>query len=150
MQESTANDFYERIVEGTDYTKTIELEHGSGATLEDVQMSPVNKRTLADVMNSLPEEMFSAVEEADSPEEAEDMIEQGGGEDMSLSAMSSEAVDAFERLVKESLSHPQLTNTQMHSIIDALDFGMLFELGGEIIDMSFADGEAIKDFREKE
>lgn len=147
MNESTANDFYERIVEGTDYTRTITLEHGSGAPLEGVEMHPVDKQVLADVIQSLPNEMFDAVEQADDPDEAEEMLE---GEGMSLASMSSDTVDAFEKLVKESLRHPELTSTQMNQIVDALDFGLLFELGGEIIDMSFAEGGVIKDFREQE
>lgn len=148
MNESTANDFYERIVAGTDYKRTIDLTHGSGATLEGVQVHPVDKRVLADVIQALPEDMFSAVEEADSPEEAEEMLEEGDS-GMSLSSMSSETVDAFENLVKASLKHPELTSTQMGHIVEELDFGMLFELGGEIIDMSFSEGGAIKDFREQ-
>lgn len=147
MNESTANDFYERIVEGTDYTKTITLDHGSGASLDGVEMHPVDKQVLADVIQSLPEEMFNAVEQADDPDEAEEMLE---GEGMSISSMNSDTVDAFERLVAESLRHPDLTSTQMEQIVDNLDFGLLFELGGEIIDMSFAEGGVIKDFREQE
>lgn len=146
MNESTANDFYERIVNGTDHKRVITLEHGTGDNLEDVEMHPVDKGTLADVIQSLPEDMFGAVEEADDPEEAEEMLEEEG---MSIASMSSDTVEAFENLVKESLRHPDLTGVQMGHIIDELDFGMLFELGGEIIDMSFAEGGAIKDFREQ-
>lgn len=151
MQESTANDFYERIVEGTDYTRTISLDHGSGATLDGVEMHPVDKKTLAYVIQNLPEEMFSAVEEADSPEEAEEMLEEDNKDESgSIAAMSADTIDAFERLCNESLRHPELTDTQMGHIVDALDFAMLFELGGEIIDMSFSDGGAIQDFRESQ
>lgn len=149
MQDKQANDFYERIVEGTEYTRKIELSHESGETLEGVEMHPVDKQTLADVIQALPEDMFSAVEAADSPEEAEEMLE-GSGAGMSLSSMSSDTVDAFEELVAESLSHPAYTNTQMEQVVQALGFAKLFELGGEIIDMSFAEGGAIEDFREPE
>lgn len=147
MQESTANDFYERIVEGTDYEKEITLTHGSGAELEGVIMTPVSKRVLANVVNKLPDDMFDAVEEADSPDEAEEMLEESG-EDLSLSSLNEDTVEAFEELCQESLSHPDLTNTQMNQIIEALDFEMLFTLGGEVMDISFAEGNAIKDFRE--
>jgi hypothetical protein len=148
MNESTANDFYERIVQGTDYSKKITLTYGSGDELMGVEMHPVNKGILADVIQSLPEDMFDAVEKADSADEAEEMIE--GEQGMSISSMSSETVEAFERLVSESLCHPELTQSQMSSIVEALDFSMLFELGGQIIDMSFSDGNAIKDFQEQE
>lgn len=152
MNESTANDFYDRIVQGTDYTKKITLTHGSGAELEGVKMHPVNKRILANVISSLPTSMFDAVEEADSPEEAEEMLEQqqDGDDSGALDAMSEDTVAAFEQLAKHSLMHDELTKTQMAQIIEALDFGVLFKLGGEIIDISFADSNAIKDFREQE
>lgn len=149
MQQSTANDFYERIVNGTDQKKTIELEHGSGAKLEGVKVSPVNKATLAATIQNLPEDLFEAVESAESPEEAEKMIEQQDNT-MSISALGEDTVEAFEDLCSEALSHPELTSTQMDHIISELDFGLLFEIGGDVIDMSFADGGAIKDFREQE
>lgn len=147
MQESTANEFYDLIVEGTDYKKTIELTHKTGKELSGVEVHPVDKKTLANVIQSLPDDMFSAVEEADDADEAEDMLDEQG---MSMGSMGPETVDAFEDLVKESLRHPELTNTQMGHIVDTLDFGMLFEIGGDVIDMSFSDGGAIKDFRAKE
>jgi hypothetical protein len=149
MQESTANEFYERIVEGTDYVKKIELEHGSGHKLEGVEMHPVDKQTLASVVQALPSEMFDAVKDADDPDEAQEMLEDGGA-DTSLDSMNAETVQAFEQLVSDSLRHPELTNSQMQSIVEALDFEVLFELGGEIMDMSFSDSGAIKDFREQE
>jgi hypothetical protein len=149
MQENTAIDFYNRITEGTEYEKKITITHKSGQELEEVKMSPVTKQVLADVIQKLPEDMFEAVEEADDPDEAEEMLEEKG-ESMSLSAMSEDTVDAFERLVKESLSHDDLTDTQMKKIVDSLNFELLFELGGDIIDMSFAQSGAIKDFREQE
>lgn len=147
MQESTANDFYERLVEGTDYEKTVTLEHGSGATLE-VEVHPVDKKELANVIQTLPEEMFNAVEEADNPDEAKDMLDDE--DDMSVSAMSGDTVDGFENLVSSSLKHDDLTQPQIDSIVSELDFAVLFELGGDIIDMSFAEGSAIKDFHAQE
>lgn len=147
MQDSTANEFYERIVSGTDYGETITLDDGQGEPLVGVEMHPVDKSILADVISSLPEDMFDAVEEADDPDEAEEMMEDEG---MSIATMSSNTVDAFEKLVKESLEHPQLTNVQMRQIVSELDFGTLFELGGEVIDMSFSEGSAIQDFQKQE
>lgn len=148
MQENDAVDFYERIVQGKDYTETISLEHSSGDVLEGIEMHPVDKQTLAGVIQRLPDDMFDALEEADDPDEAEDMIEEN--ENVSLSVMSEDTVEGFEILLKESLVHPDLTKTQMRSIVEELDFSVLFELGGEIIDMSFSRGAAIKDFREQQ
>jgi len=148
MNKSNANEFYERIVEGTDYTETITLNDGRGG-LEGVEIHPVDKGTLADVIQSLPDEMFDAVEDADNPDEAEEMLEESEG-GASVASMSSETVDAFEDLLKESLRHPDLGSTQMDSVVEALDFGTLFELGGRVIDMSFSEGSAIKDFQEQQ
>lgn len=148
MQESKANEFYDRIVNGKNYKEHITLEHSSNAALENVEMHPVDKQTLAYVIQKLPEEMFEAVEEADNPEEAEEMLEEDEGS-LNLSAMSDDTVDAFETLVESSLSHDKLTPTQMNEIIESLDFAVLFELGGQIIDMSFAQSGAIKDFHEQ-
>lgn len=146
MEQETAIDFYDRLVQGKEYTETITLEHKSGATLKDVRMKPVDKKILANVIEKLPEEIFDAVETAENPEEAEEMLDDDVS---SIGAMSSGTVEAFEDLCVASLSHEELTQTQMEQIIEELDFGVLFELGGQIIDISFADGAAIKDFREQ-
>jgi hypothetical protein len=144
MQDSQAVDFYNRIVEGQDYVEEIELTHESGDAIT-IEVHPVDKQTLASVIQSLPEDMFDAMEEAENADEAEELIEEE--EDVSLDVMSDQTVDAFERLVKESVRHPDLTSSQMDTIVEDFNFETLFELGGEIIDMSFAKGGAIKDFR---
>ena len=62
MQEENALDFYDRIVSGKDAYQTISLEHSSGAVLDGVEMHPVDKKTLAGVIERLPEELFESVE----------------------------------------------------------------------------------------
>lgn len=148
MEESTANEFFELLSEGTDHYKTIEVEHGSGRVLKNVEMHPVDKKTLAFVIQSLPDEMFTALEEADDADEASEML--GDDEDTaSLAAMSEDTVEAFERLVTESLRHDEANSVQMRKFVESLDFITLFELGGEIIDLSFSSNNAIKGFREQ-
>lgn len=152
MKNTEANDFYDRIVDGQQYFETVTLTHESNAELEGVELHPVDKQSLSSVIEALPEELFEALEEADDPEEAEEMLdeEEGGEAGSGLAAMNEKTVTAFENLVKESARHPELTNTQMADIIDALDFVVLFELGGKIIDMSYAKSGSVKDFREQE
>jgi len=142
-QENDAIAFYDRIVKGQDDKDTITLEHSSGDNLEGVIMKPVSKRVLASVIQRLPEEMFDAVEETDDYDEAEEELEEQG---MSASAVTEATVAAFEDLCTESLSHPDLTNTQMGQIVEALGFEMLFSLGAEIIEISFEKSGDIKDF----
>jgi len=142
-QDNDAIAFYDRIVKGKDNEDTITLEHSSGEELSGVEMEPVSKRVLASVIQRLPEEMFNAVEETDDYDEAEEELEEQG---MSASAVTEATVTAFEDLCAESLSHPDLTNTQMEHIIEALGFEMLFSIGAEIIEISFEKSGDIKDF----
>lgn len=147
MQENSAVDFYNRIVEGQDKSDTISLEHSSGHTLEGVEMNPVSKRVLASVIQRLPPEMFDAVDEAEDADEAEEELENRG---MSTQAVTEQTVEAFEDLCAESLSHGELTKTQMRQIVENLGFEVLFSLGAEIIEMSFNNSGDIKDFHEQQ
>ena len=61
MKNNDSNDFYNRIVEGQEYYETVTLTHESGAELEGVELHPVDKQTLASVIEKLPEEMFDAI-----------------------------------------------------------------------------------------
>jgi hypothetical protein len=133
MEEEEALEFYERITQGTKRFQIISLEHETGSVLNDVKMHPVNKRTLAGVIQQLPENMFAAVEDTETAEEAEEALQESGE---GLNAVTEETVNAFENICEESLTHPKLTNTQMKHIIAQLNFETLFELGTEIINMS--------------
>lgn len=146
MQEEEALDFYNRVTSGTKQYETVSLEHKSGSTLTDVEMHPVDKTTLAGIIERLPDEMFEAVEDADSPEDAEEQLEEGGGD---LSAVTGETVEAFEDLCKSSLDHGKLTKPQMDSIVEELNFEVLFELGTEIIDMSSEETGSVRAFQKQ-
>ncbi len=146
MQEEQALEFYDRITSGKDRYDSISLEHDSGATLEGVQMHPVDKRTLASVIERLPNELFEAVEDAPDPDAAEEEFEEGGG---NLAAVTEGTVEAFEDLCAESLSHDELTSTQMKHIVSELNFETLFRLGTEIINMSVESTGAVRDFQKQ-
>lgn len=146
MQQEEALNFYDRIVSGKDAYETISLEHNSGATLEGVEMHPVDKRTLAGVIERLPDELFNAVEDADDAEAAEEEFEEQGG---NISAVTESTVEAFEDLCAESLVHNELTRTQMRHIVGELSFETLFALGTEIINMSVESTGAIRDFQKQ-
>lgn len=146
MEETEALDFYQRITQGTKRHETITLEDVSGAALGGVEMHPVDKKTLAGIIEKLPDEMFDAVEDAENPEDAEEQLEEEGG---SLNAVNGDTVDAFETLCKESLSHPELTKPQMERIVEELNFEVLFELGTEIINMSSEQTGSIRGFQKQ-
>ena len=144
MQQEDAIDFYKRVTQGTKQKKIITLEDQSGASLPNVEMHPVDKKTLASVIQKLPDAMFDAVDEADDAEEAEETIE--NSESLSMNAVTEETVEAFENLCKQSLQHPDLAQPQMKGIINNLNFEMLFSIGTEIIDMSAESDGAVQDF----
>ncbi len=144
MQQEEAIDFYKRVTQGTKQKKIITLEDQSGASLPNVEMHTVDKKTLASVIQKLPDAMFDAVDEADNAEEAEETIE--NSESLSMNAVTEDTVDAFENLCKESLQHPDLAPPQMKGIINNLNFEMLFSIGTEIIDMSAESDGAVQDF----
>lgn len=146
MQEEEALEFYERITGGTDNYETISLEHHTGAVLSDVKLHPVDKKTLAGVIERLPEELFDAVEDAPDPETAEEEYEEEGG---NLSAVTESTVGAFEDLCIESIDHDELTSTQLRHIVKELNFETLFRLGTEIINMSVESTGAVRDFQKQ-
>lgn len=147
MQQTEALDFYERVTEGTEQYKEITLEHKSGAALSGVRMYAIDKQKLAGVIERLPSSMFEAVEGAEDADEAEEELEDAGG---NLDAVTEETVLAFEDLVAESLDHDEYTSTQIRHIAEELDFETLFRLGTEIINMSVEDTGSIRDFHEPE
>lgn len=144
MEQEEALDFYQRITEGRDRSKTISLEHSSGAVLEGFKLHVVDKQTLAGIVERLPEEMFESVEGAEDADEAEEELEEAGG---SLSAVNESTVSAFEDLIIDSIDHPELTAPQIEDIIHELNFETLFELGTEIINMSVEETGSIRSFR---
>lgn len=146
MQQEEALDFYERVTQGTEQYKTISLEHKSGATLSGCKIYAVDKQSLAGIIERLPDDMFDAVEGAEDADEAEEQLEEEGGD---LSAVTEETVQAFEDLISASLDHDSLTNSQINTLAEELDFETLFELGTEIINMSVEDTGSIRGFQEQ-
>jgi hypothetical protein len=145
MQETDAVNFYQRVVEGKKQSRSIDLEHADGYVLADVQMHPVDKKKLGEVIEQLPESIFEAAEEADGDiEQAEEEV------DGDMSAVTEGTVAAFEDLLHDSLQHEELTTTQMRAIVNELSFEMLFELGSECINMSVEETGEIRDFHEQD
>lgn len=145
MKAETAMEFYERIVSGTKSSKLITLELETGHALEDVELHPVPKTTLASVIERLPDEMFEAVEQAEGDAEVAEEDMEGD-----LSAVSEQTVEAFEDLCRESMAHEELAPEAMEDIVDELDFEVLFEVGTIIVDMSAEESGSIKAFHEQD
>jgi hypothetical protein len=147
-QKEEAEEFYERVLGGSDYSKTITLEHNSGAELEDVQMTAVSKGDIGDAVSDMPDEMFEAAEDEDvSAEEAQELAEEqaSGG----AGAINKQVVQGFEELCNKSLEHPQLSPSQMEQIVGELNFETLFELGSEILSVSIEESGDVQGFREQ-
>lgn len=148
MMEQDPIDFYKDVTKGIDKSKTITLNAENGRELPNVELHPVSKEVLASIINRLPDEMFDAVEEADSTDEAEEMIEEET--DMSMNSINEDTVKAFKELCKESLQHPNLANAQMRDIVEGLNFEVLFGVGTEIIEVSSENDGAVTDFHVQE
>jgi len=148
MSESVdPQEFHDRVIEGTDGFRVITLSAQDNSELENVQMHPVSKGTLTRAIEAMPDSVFEAVEDADedmSPEEAEEIASQNGG-----AQVTEEMYWAFDKLCVESLKHEGLSETQMELIIDEFAFGVVFELGSEILTYSLEESGTVRDFREQ-
>jgi len=148
MKENDPMDFYRELTDGTDQYKSIELSLQSGRSLPNVELHPVSKETLASIINRLPDEMFDAVDEADSTEEAEEMIEEET--DMSMNSIDEDTVKAFKKLCKDSMRHNSLAPAEMRAVVENLNFEVLFGVGTEVIEMSSENDGAVTDFHVQE
>lgn len=145
-QKEAPDDFYERVLEGPDNSKTIVLPHKTGAELHDVKMTAVEKKEIADAIGDMPDELFEAAEEGDvDPEEAEEMARQHGN----TAAIDGSVIEGFENLCIESLEHAALSKSQMKQIVSEQSFQGLFQLGSEVLNFSIENSGDIEGFREQ-
>lgn len=148
MSESVdPQEFQDRVIEGTDGYRAITLSAQDGSELENVEMHPTSKGTLTQAIEAMPDSVFEAVEDAEedmSAEEAEELAQQKGG-----AQVTEDMYWAFEKLCKESLEHEGLSETQMGLIVDEFAFGVIFELGSEILTYSLEESGSVRDFREQ-
>lgn len=119
------------------------LEHESGAELT-VELRPVDRKKLLDEIGRLPDEMLETLSEAEDEEEAQELAE----EQNMLSGVNGNTVLAFENICAESFYHDDLTSHHYEDLVSELDFETLFEIGSEVIEMSFENTGSIKDFHE--
>lgn len=140
-----AMDFYQRVTETEDETREYTLEHQSGAAIT-VSLTTVNRKMLLDEINRLPEEMLGTLSEAEDEEEAQELAE----EQNMLSGVTGDTVLAFENICIDSMTHEDLTTHHFEEIVAQLDFETLFEIGSEVIEMSFEDAGSIKDFQKED
>jgi hypothetical protein len=138
-------EFYKRVTESKNDVREYTLEHQSGAQMT-VELTVVNRKTLLDEINRLPDEMLETLSEAEDEEEAQQRAE----EQNMLSNVNGDTILAFENICVNSLNDPEdkLTSHNFEEIVAELDFETLFEIGSEVIEMSFEETGSIKDFHE--
>lgn len=139
-------EFYQRAVGGEDddpVTKKYVLKHESNAEIT-VDLHVVERKTLLDEINRLPDEMMEMLSQADDEEEAQEMAE----EQNMLSGVNGQTIMAFEHICIESMDHDDLTRHHFEELVTELDFEVLFEIGARVIELSFEEQGSIKDFRE--
>lgn len=141
MTQTDAMDFYQRVTQSGNDIRTYTLEHQSGAEL-NVELTVVNRKTLLDEIHRLPDQMLQTLSEAEDEEEAQEMAEDRN----MLSNVNGDTILAFENICVASMNHDELTSHNFEEIVAELDFETLFEIGSEIIEMSFEESGSIKDF----
>jgi len=141
MSNVDAMDFYKRVTESENEVREYTLEHESGAEL-NVELTVVNRKTLLDEINRLPDAMLETLSQAEDEDEAQEMAE----EQNMLSNVNGDTILAFENICVASMNHDELTSHNFEEIVAELDFETLFEIGSEVIEMSFEETGSIKDF----
>lgn len=138
-------EFYKRVTESENDVRSYTLEHDSSAAMT-VDLTVVNRKTLLDEINRLPDAMLETLSEAEDEDEAQEMAE----DQNMLSNVNGDTILAFENICVNSMSDPdgELTTHHFEEIVAELDFETLFEIGSEVIEMSFEETGSIKDFHE--
>lgn len=134
-------DFYKRVTESENEVREYTLEHQTGAELT-IELTVVNRKTLLDEINRLPDAMLQTLSEADDEDEAQEMAQ----EQNMLSNVNGDTILAFENICVASMNHDELTSHNFEEIVAELDFETLFEIGSEVIEMSFEETGSIKSF----
>lgn len=154
------DEFFEKTVEGTDYTETITLVRPDGGELHDVQMSPVEKTSLARLFGAMPGDMIDTGDLDDdidfddlSPQEAQELLDENEevAEKLSIDTdvMNEDFYGELERLCMESLSHPNFTDAEFSVLLEELSFNLTFSLGSEVMAFSMENSGDIVDFRKQ-
>lgn len=143
MTQVDAMEFYQRVTDSEERTEEYVLTHESNAELT-VELQVVNRKTLLDEINRLPDEMMEMLSEAEDEEEAQEMAE----EQNMLSGVNGDTIMAFENICVEAMNHDELTRHNFEDMVSELSFEVLFEMGSKVIELSFEEQGSIKDFRE--
>jgi len=142
MTETDAMDFYQRVTESKADSREYTLEHQSGAEVT-VEINSVDRKELLDEINRLPNQMLDTLSEADDEEDAQELAE----EQNMLSNVNGDTVLAFENICIAAINHDKWTTHNVQDIVAELDFETLFEIGSEVIEMSFEETGSIKSFQ---
>lgn len=136
-------EFYQRVTDNEHKSKEYTLEHENGYELT-VDLEVVDRKTLLDEISRLPDEMLETLSEAEDEEEAQEMAE----DQNMLSGVNGQTILAFENICVESMNHEDLTRHNFEDMVGELSFEVLFEMGAQVIEMSFEEQGSIKDFHE--
>jgi len=155
MPEVSGTEFLKAHGQFTPDTREFTLEDGENRQLT-VTLTGVDRKELFDELNKLSsgfiELMMSGNEQDLSVEDLEnvdDPSELGLDVDPGkiLSEVDGSTIEVFENLFARSASHEDLTSLDMETLAGRLSFEVLFEAGGEVIDLSLQDPNRIRRFR---
>lgn len=154
INEVDAMEFYNEVVDETDphkveHTQSLILEADNGAELE-VHITNIDRKFAIDKLNRLPEDLLEQMAEAevdaDSVDDVQDLDPDEAPTD-TMATLDGDAIGAFEELVAEGLSHPELSTHHFEQIVRRLDLGVLFEIGALVLESSLEDDARVTGFR---
>lgn len=117
-----------------------------------VELEEVERKDLFNELHRLPSGFIDVMlsggvddlEDVDDPEDVDLDVDPSE----LINHIDGNTIDVFESLFAISANHPDLTSMDMEELSTSLSFEVLFEVGGEVIDLSLADNGRIKRFRE--
>jgi len=148
MTEVDPMEFYKQVTNSDNKSREYVLEHEASNMEMPVELTVVDRKTLLDEINRLPDEMLQTLSQADDEDEAQEMAEERN----MLSNVNGDTVLAFENICVASMHDPRdkLTSHNFEEIVAELDFETLFQIGSKVIELSFEETGSIKNFRKVE
>jgi len=146
MDEGDALQFYEDVVGGenhVDERREFVLTAANNRE-QTVYLTKLDRKYIIDQLNKLPDEMLEMFSEAEDPEDIDE--EEAAS---TMSSLTGDAIEAFEKSCVESMDHPDLTEHHFEGMVEELNLEVLFEMGSRVMELSLDEGGKITGFREQ-
>lgn len=153
-EEVSGSRFLDSISQTERETREYSIENKRGEYIT-LTLTEVDRQDLFDQLRRLPSGFIDLMMSSDDELENIDDVEHSDDIDTDvdpgkmLSNIDGDTIDVFEQLFVMSAKHDgDLTSLDLEVVADKLDFETLFEVGGEVIDLSLGNSGGVKRFRE--